>query len=105
MAELLNLDEHCAFASCGRLDFLPVPCLHCALRFCAQHSSAQAHSCAKAPTNTVSAEEIKHLKNVDVYKCTFGDCSKTELAPILCSKCDMQVGFDTILSLREEIKT
>ena len=91
MAELLKLDAHCAVTTCGQLDFLPVPCQHCSLRFCAAHASTDGHLCAQAPSNTVSEEEARRMRNKDVYRCAYADCKKAELAPVTCSACEMQL--------------
>ena len=85
--ELPHLGKHCFVSDCGQLDFLPFECTHCSLTFCKEHFGLESHDCEKKPNNTVTVKR----RNEDVYMCTVAGCSKTELAPIRCSRCEVQV--------------
>jgi hypothetical protein len=87
MAELPSLGKHCSSPDCNQLDFLPLDCAHCKEIFCKEHFPANAHGCTKIPNNTVTVKK----KNTDVYSCSVPGCVMTELAPITCSRCQMQV--------------
>ena len=53
MAE--NVGVHCALSSCHRLDFLPVACPRCRLRFCAAHHTPEGHACAVSPIQPIAS--------------------------------------------------
>ena len=85
--ELPNLGQQCTKSDCKQLDFLPFECANCSLIFCKQHFGPESHDCEKRPNNTVTVKK----RNEDVYMCSVDGCSKTELAPIRCSRCEVQV--------------
>lgn len=47
-AYTMEVGEHCAFSSCGRLSFLPVSCPLCTTTFCESHFLPEQHRCSKA---------------------------------------------------------
>ena len=85
--ELPDLGKHCFVSHCKQLDFLPFECIHCLMTFCKDHFGLESHDCEKKPNNTVTEKR----RNEDVYMCSVDGCRKTELAPIRCSRCDVQV--------------
>ena len=44
----MGVGEHCAFAECAQLDFLPFTCSGCADTFCLEHRACGVHRCAHA---------------------------------------------------------
>jgi len=89
MAELTNLGAHCFWPECHQLDFLPVTCVHCKKQFCKEHYPSEAHQCQDKPDNVV--EDISSLPAPDNFPCSVNGCQKSELAPITCSHCKIQV--------------
>ena len=85
--ELPDLGKHCFVSDCKQLDFLPFECTYCSMTFCKEHFGLESHGCEKKPNNTVTEKR----RNEDVYMCSVNGCCKTELAPIRCSRCDVQV--------------
>ena len=85
--ELPSLGQHCFVSECRQLDFLPFVCAYCAMTFCKEHFGLESHDCEKRPDNTVTEKR----RNEDVYMCSVDGCRKTELAPIRCSRCGVQI--------------
>ncbi|SOV07470.1 uncharacterized protein UDID_05092 [Ustilago sp. UG-2017a] len=48
----MEVGEHCALSTCGRLSFLPVSCPLCTTTFCESHFLPEQHICAKAASTS-----------------------------------------------------
>lgn len=61
----LDTGTHCALASCGTSDFLPLTCAACSRAFCREHAAPSAHDCPAGPDNAVlpAADLVKHAGN------------------------------------------
>jgi hypothetical protein len=84
MAELPCLGDHCASASCQTLDFLPIKCDLCCLKYCKQHYSYGAHNCTKYKELNINTSSSTPIP---VYPCTLDGCKAKELIPITCEQC------------------
>ena len=89
MAELLKLDTRCQDENCNRVDFLPIECDHCKLKFCSDHSNAQNHSCSQIPKNIVS--NPGKVDSGELFECSLSHCSKRELTGVNCGFCGVQL--------------
>merc|ERR1739848_251176 len=49
--EFPDLDKHCKFADCNKLDFLPFKCIGCQQTFCLDHYTHERHSCPSPSPN------------------------------------------------------
>ncbi|SNX84961.1 uncharacterized protein MEPE_03670 [Melanopsichium pennsylvanicum] len=56
----MEVGEHCATPTCGRLSFLPVSCPLCKTTFCEAHFLPEQHSCstAAATSSILSDDEL-----------------------------------------------
>ncbi|XP_065885452.1 AN1-type zinc finger protein 2A-like [Dysidea avara] len=114
--EFPELGEHCAVASCSRLDFLPFTCDACQKVFCKDHHQYEKHDCQEAYTKNVTvpvcplcnqpvpikrgtdpnvsvdehiANDCQSDKAKKAYsnKCRYPGCKKKELVPVVCEHC------------------
>lgn len=60
--ELPQLGVNCFLKNCNQLDYLPVKCDACKLKFCSHHWKYEAHDCPN-----------RHVKNVQVPVCPLCD--------------------------------
>ena len=69
----MEIGEHCSFASCKRLDFLPVKCQYCKLNFCSECASVNVHSCPDVPT----LEEVpsQYVTKIEKQRCQIDQCA------------------------------
>ncbi|GJN87263.1 hypothetical protein Rhopal_000211-T1 [Rhodotorula paludigena] len=58
----LDTGTHCALASCGTSDFLPLTCAACSRAFCREHAAPSAHNCPAERNHAVlpAADLVKH---------------------------------------------
>ncbi|GAA5998306.1 uncharacterized protein JCM10292_001111 [Rhodotorula paludigena] len=58
----LDAGTHCALASCGTSDFLPLTCAACSRAFCREHAAPSAHDCPVGSNDAVlpAADLVKH---------------------------------------------
>jgi predicted nucleic acid binding AN1-type Zn finger protein len=87
MAEFTNVGANCEWKECKDLDFLPIICQFCKHNFCKLHFLPANHACEKL--QDVKAENLG--KTEVRYNCHVENCSKWELAPVLCPFCQKQV--------------
>jgi len=52
----MEFGEHCCFAECKKLDFLPIKCSACKQNFCSSHYLFNQHNCSKATYSDKNAE-------------------------------------------------
>ena len=67
----MEIGSHCNYADCNRLDFLPIECSHCKIKYCLDHSYPESHSC---PDFSSLNEEKKSVK-IERIECKFIDCN------------------------------
>ena len=86
MAEL-DIGQHCSYAACQQLDFLPFTCDKCLKVFCKEHRSLDSHSCTECNVlvkpsggGTASAGPLS-------YECSLPACTNRELLDIVCDAC------------------
>ncbi len=60
----MEVGEHCAFSTCGRLSFLPISCPLCTTTFCESHFLPEQHSCAAAATRTTVLSDDELLRRI-----------------------------------------
>ena len=60
----MEVGEHCAFSTCGRLSFLPISCPLCATTFCESHFLPEQHSCAKAASTSTVLSDDELLRRI-----------------------------------------
>lgn len=60
----MEVGEHCALSTCGRLSFLPVSCPLCTTTFCESHFLPEQHSCAAAATKTAVLSDDELLRRI-----------------------------------------
>lgn len=86
MTEIL-IGAHCSISTCNQLDFLPFTCSYCNKVYCRFHKDITSHQCMKyeqvSNQDKISFEIVR-------YKCSFGDCKKTEAVSVRCSMCGEQ---------------
>jgi hypothetical protein len=56
---------HCSLPSCNTLDFLPLSCPHCTLKFCRDHSNPSNHQCPKDPNSSSNNSIISQTERFD----------------------------------------
>nr|XP_020442064.1 AN1-type zinc finger protein 1 [Monopterus albus] len=83
MAEL-DIGKHCQFDSCNLKDFLPFVCDSCSGVFCLEHRSREAHSCSEE----LIKRESRTVGGSTSYPCTFKDCKRKEVLPVICPQCE-----------------
>nr|XP_006634473.1 PREDICTED: AN1-type zinc finger protein 1 [Lepisosteus oculatus] len=82
MAEL-DIGLHCRIETCNQKDFLPFVCDGCSGVFCLEHRSRESHCCSEL---ALRKEPVKSGISLS-YPCTFQDCDKKELLPVVCPHC------------------
>jgi predicted nucleic acid binding AN1-type Zn finger protein len=104
MAELPDLGDHCTLSSCQTLDFLPIKCDLCCLKFCKEHFSYVSHNCAKYK----EIDKIKSTNNdtspIPLYSCSIETCKTKELISILCQQCKLNFCVQHRLQLDHKCK-
>lgn len=60
----MEIGEHCAFSTCGRLSFLPVSCPLCTTTFCESHFLPEQHKCAKAASTSTVLSDDELLRRI-----------------------------------------
>ncbi|SPO26745.1 uncharacterized protein UTRI_04053_B [Ustilago trichophora] len=60
----MEIGEHCAFSTCGRLSFLPVSCPLCTTTFCESHFLPEQHSCTKAASTSTILSDDELLRRI-----------------------------------------
>jgi len=88
--EFPSLGKNCEKSDCNRLDFLPIKCNFCSEYFCSEHSPPDHHSCAHL-TAAGHTEKADGAIQIQRYHCSVPGCKKTELAPVLCNYCALQI--------------
>ncbi|XP_012260280.2 AN1-type zinc finger protein 1-like [Athalia rosae] len=82
--EFPTLGSQCSVTTCMQLDFLPITCSHCQLKFCENHSHVISHACAKFLENIGSEG-----KPVIYFSCSDKSCKSTSPVEIPCLKCKL----------------
>ena len=85
--EFPTLGKNCEYPDCFQLDFLPIKCKYCQKYFCTEHFLPDIHSCSEFKALRVETAESV----IEAYKCSVPGCNKTELAPVLCNYCGLQI--------------
>ncbi|CAL8122706.1 unnamed protein product [Orchesella dallaii] len=87
--ELPDIGKQCAHEECQQLDFLPAACAHCSKTFCKYHLSPFVHPCQGFKDNVLTDSDLaeKERERWQV-KCSFSDCSKKDMVPMYCVKCN-----------------
>ena len=83
MAEL-DIGQHCSYASCQQLDFLPFTCDRCQKVFCKEHRSPDSHNCTECTTPVTLAGARRGPSS---YECSLSECSNREMLDIVCDAC------------------
>ncbi|KAL1239709.1 AN1-type zinc finger protein 2B [Trichinella pseudospiralis] len=104
--EFPNLGEHCSYALCRRLDFLPIKCDECSQLFCKDHYEYSRHACPFLDERTTVFPFVRCAVNRDcqsdpalakrkiyVNKCSVKNCKQRELVPVECPKCHKNFCF------------
>ncbi|XP_035474843.1 AN1-type zinc finger protein 1 isoform X1 [Scophthalmus maximus] len=86
MAEL-DIGKHCQIDSCNQKDFLPFVCYSCSGVFCLAHRSREDHSCSEDSVNRERMEP-RLTGGSTSYPCSFEDCRRKELLPVICPQCE-----------------
>lgn len=60
----MEIGQHCAFSTCGRLSFLPVACPLCTTTFCESHFLPEQHRCAKAASTSKVLSDDELLQRI-----------------------------------------
>ena len=60
----MEIGEHCALSSCGRLSFLPVSCPLCSTTFCESHFLPEQHGCATAASSSTVLRGDELLRRI-----------------------------------------
>ena len=85
--EFPTLGKNCEYSECYQLDFLPIKCKFCQKYFCSEHFLPEVHSCTEYKPAIAQTADIV----IEAYKCSVPGCNKTELAPVLCNYCSLQI--------------
>lgn len=87
MAEFPSVGKNCEWKDCNQLDFLPIICHFCRKNMCKLHFLPDQHDCEKALDNKTDVCEKTEVR----YNCEVEGCKKWELAPVICTSCNIQV--------------
>eukprot|EP01125_Pyxidicula_operculata_P005025 TRINITY_DN184_c0_g1_i1.p1 TRINITY_DN184_c0_g1~~TRINITY_DN184_c0_g1_i1.p1 ORF type:complete len:155 (-),score=13.32 TRINITY_DN184_c0_g1_i1:119-583(-) len=118
--EFPELGAHCNYVDCERLDFLPVKCNCCGLKFCSKHSKEEDHKCTQSEKkrdrqsvtcpvcngevvytigenpdtkvwNHIQAGcEEKLKQRIHSRGCEHKKCKVLEIKPVVCNHCHKQ---------------
>ena len=103
MAELPDLGHHCTLSSCQTLDFLPIKCDLCCLKFCKEHFTYDSHNCTKY-SELSKIEASCNLSPIPLYVCSFETCKTKELISISCQQCKLNFCVQHRLQLDHKCK-
>lgn len=87
--EFPTVGSHCTFNACNLLDYLPIKCSYCNQNFCKEHFFPLKHSCT--PYQDLMDSLVLSTHTITSYPCKFGTCVKSELVPVICELCQLQV--------------
>lgn len=85
MAEFPQLGNHCEWADCKQLDYLPIVCNMCQKTFCKDHSAYSNHSCAS--WNKGAHSSSSEPSALATYSCSLPGCAVSEMVESVCKRC------------------
>jgi len=85
--EFPTLGKNCEKSDCNKLDFLPIKCNFCKKYFCSEHALPEYHSCTEYTAECRNPSDAA----IEKYACSVSGCKKTELAPVVCNYCSVQI--------------
>lgn len=86
MAEL-DIGQHCSYATCQQLDFLPFTCDRCQKIFCKEHRGPDSHNCTECSAPARPAGGQAASRGSLSYECSLSECSNHEMLDIVCDAC------------------